>query len=102
MNLSIFDIQADFCKALGNATRLQILHALRRGPLIVAEIVRETGLGQSLVSRQLGILRNGDVVKCHRERSEMVYQLADESIGEVCDLVRKVLSARIRNQSKFF
>jgi len=52
MNLSVFDIQADFCKALANATRLQIVHSWRRGPMIVSEIVQETGLGQSLVSRR--------------------------------------------------
>jgi len=100
MTLPIFEIQADFCKAMGNATRLQILHTLRKGPMIVGDIVRETGLSQSLVSRQLGVLRNVGVLEYQRHRNEMIYQLTDERIGEVCDLVRKVLTAQIQNQSR--
>jgi DNA-binding transcriptional ArsR family regulator len=102
MSRTIFDIQADFCKAMGNATRLQILHTLRDGPMIVGEIARETGLSQSLVSRQLAVLRNVGVLVCHRQGNEMVYQLADERIGEVCDLVRNVLSAQLQDRPRMF
>ncbi|HCW06818.1 MAG TPA: transcriptional regulator [Cytophagales bacterium] len=100
MNRSIFEVQADFCKAMGNATRLQILHTLRKGPMIVGDIVRETGLSQSLVSRQLGVLRNVGVLEYQRHGNEMIYQLTDERIGEVCDLVRKVLVVQIQNRSR--
>jgi DNA-binding transcriptional ArsR family regulator len=102
MNRTIFEIQADFCKAMGNATRLEIVHCLRQGPMIVGDIVRQTGLSQSVVSRQLGILRNVGVLKCQRQGNAMVYQLSDESIGDVCDLVRKVLSAQLQSQSRIF
>jgi len=100
--LSIFDIQAEFCKAMGNATRLQIIHVLRERPMKVGEIAEVTGFGQSLVSRQLSTLRNVGVVECQRNGNEMIYQLADENIGEVCDLVRKVLTAHTQKQSKAF
>ena len=43
MERSIFDIQAEFCKAMGNATRLQILHTLRERPMTVSEIMEELG-----------------------------------------------------------
>ena len=98
MNSTVFEIQADFCKAMGNATRLEILHCLRQGPMIVGDIVRKTGLSQSVVSRQLGTLRTAGILKCHGHANEVQYQLADESIGEVCDMVRKVLEHQIRNQ----
>lgn len=91
MNPSIFEIQAQFCKVMGNAARLQILHALRQHPMNVSELANETGFGQPLVSRHLGTLRNAGVVKCERNGNEMHYQLTDEKIGEVCDLVRTVL-----------
>jgi DNA-binding transcriptional ArsR family regulator len=99
---SIFEIQAEFCKAMGNPARLQIIHILRESPMIVGEIVNATGFSQSLVSRQLGKLRGVGVVECHRHGNEMIYQLADESIGEVCDLVRKVLTAHTQKQSEAF
>jgi len=98
MNASIFELQADFCKAIGNATRLQILYCLRKSQMSVNEVVRETGLNHSLISRHLGILRNAGAVKCHRHANEVLYELADESIGELCDIARKALSNQIQNK----
>lgn len=100
MERSVFDIQADFCKAMGNSARLQILHVLRERPLIVNEIVAQTGFSQTMVSRQLAVLRNVGVVECQRQGTEMLYQLADSQIGEVCDLVRKVLFEQMKRRSQ--
>jgi DNA-binding transcriptional ArsR family regulator len=102
MSYSIFDIQADFCKVMGNSTRLQIIHVLREGPMNVGEIAQETGFGQTMVSRQLGTLRRADVVESQRQGTGMVYQLTDRNIVEVCDLVRKVLAAQVQKQSESF
>ena len=99
MERSIFDIQADFCKAMANATRLQILHVLRERPMIVNEIVAKTGFSQTMVSRQLSILRSVGVVEYQRRGTEMLYQLTDDRIGEVCDLVRKLLAEQMKKRS---
>jgi DNA-binding transcriptional ArsR family regulator len=99
MERSIFDIQAEFCKAMGNATRLQIMHILRERPMTVSEIMQETNQNQSTASRQLSILRSVGVVTGNRRGNEMVYQLANEKISEVCDLVRTVLIEQTQKQS---
>jgi len=97
---SIYDIQAEFCKAMGNAARLQIIETLREHPMNVTAIVEVTGFGQSAVSRQLGALRNAGVVQSQRQGNEIIYELTDENIVEVCDLVRKVLTTQIQKQSE--
>ena len=84
MERSIFDIQAEFCRAMGNATRLQILHILRERPMTVSEIMEELALHQSMVSRQMSVLRSVGVVSGERNGNVMRYQLTDETIGEVC------------------
>jgi len=99
MERSIFDIQAEFCKAMSNPARLQITHVLREGPLIVNEIVAQTGFSQTHVSRQLSILRAVGVVECQRRGTEMLYQLTDPQIGEFCDLVRKLLCQQMKRRS---
>ena len=98
----MFAIQADFYKALGNAARLQIVHALRGQSLNVTEIAQTTGYGQSFVSRQLSNLRNAGVVELQRHGREAIYRLSDPGIGEFCDLVRKVMCAQIDRQSEAF
>jgi len=102
MTLSIYDIQADFCKVMGNATRLQIIHALREHSMNVGEISQATGFGQTIVSRQLGALRDAGIVKNQRHGNEVNYRLTDNNIVEVCDLVRKVLTTQVQKQSKSF
>jgi DNA-binding transcriptional ArsR family regulator len=96
MERSIFDIQAEFCRAMGNATRLQILHFLRERPMTVSEIMAKLKLSQSMISRQLSVLRSVG----ERHGNEMVYHLTNEKIGEVCDLVRTVLIEEMHKQSE--
>ena len=100
MSNSIFEIQAEFCKVMGNATRLQIIHALRERPMNVGEIAQSTGFGQTVVSRQLSALRGAGIVQSQRQGNENIYKLTDETIVEVCDLVRKVLATHIRKDSE--
>lgn len=99
MERSIFDIQAEFCKAMSNPARLQITHVLRDGPMIVSEIVLQTGFSQTHTSRQLSILRAVGVVECQRRGAEMLYQLTDPQIGAFCDLVRKLLCQQMKKRS---
>lgn len=100
MEYSLFEAQAEFCKTMGNASRLQLLHILRAGPRTVGDLAIETGLTPSAVSRQLACLRSMGVVAAQRQRQEVFYQLADPKIGEVCDMVRQVLVEQILSKSK--
>ena len=101
MNPTIFEIQAEFCKAMGNAGRLQILHLLRERPKSVSEICRETGLLQGTVSRHLASLRSVGVVTAEKHGAGTVYRITDGKIIEVCDLVRCVLVEHIQKRSRF-
>lgn len=95
-----FEIQADFCKAMASSNRLKIISCLREKPMIVNEIVVQTGLSQTLISRQLGILRSVGAVEFKRQGTELLYNLADPQIGEVCDMMQKVLAVQIRKRSE--
>jgi DNA-binding transcriptional ArsR family regulator len=100
MNDSIFEIQAEFCKVMGNTARLHVLHILREHPKSVSEICQEIGLSQGNVSRQLSCLRSAGLVITKRNGKGMVYQITNEKIVEVCDLVRSVLVEQIQKRSQ--
>ena len=100
MNQSMFKIQAEFCKAMGNAERLKLVHVLREHPLTVSEISQKTNLQQGTVSRQLSILHSVGVVISRRLGNARVYQITDDKIGEVCDLVRNILMEQIHKQAQ--
>ena len=96
---SIFEIQADLCRCMSSAIRIEILHVLQEGPQRVSEIARITGHPQATISRHLSVLRNG-VVTAHRHAQDIVYQIANPKIVSICDLMREVLVEEASRRSK--
>lgn len=96
----IFEIQAGLCRAMGNPLRMEIVHLLRSGPLNVTEIASSVGQHQSTVSRNLTILRNAGIVTTRREGSNILYQVANPKLVEVCDLMRAVLEEQSAQEAK--
>ncbi len=97
---SIFDLQAELCQTMSNATRLRIVHALREGPQCVAAIARVTGLTSAKVSQHLAVLRSRGMVTATRQGSEMIYQIANPKIEHICDLMREVLAEQATQRTE--
>ena len=97
---SIFEVQADLCRCMASATRIEIVHVLRDGPQRVGDIARLMGQPQTTVSRHLGVLRNGGVVIAQRQARGVVYQIANPKIVRICDLMREVLIEEAARRSR--
>jgi DNA-binding transcriptional ArsR family regulator len=97
---SIFEIQADLCRCMSSPIRLEIVYILRDGPQRVSEIARITGHSQVTISRHLGVMRNGSIVIAHRHAQDVVYQIANPKIVNICDLMREVLMEEASHRSK--
>lgn len=96
----IFEIQAELCKAMGNALRMEIVHLLRNGPQNVNDIATAVEQHQATVSRNLTILRNAGIVNTERDGNNILYQIANPKLVDVCDLMREVLIDQIDQRSK--
>lgn len=71
---------AETFRALGDPTRIRIVHALARQELCVCDLAAAVGMSQSAVSHSLRILRQLRLVKSRREQKTTWYQLDDEHI----------------------
>ena len=91
--------RATVFKAMGHPSRVFILEKLQKSPHCVCELAELVGADISTVSRHLAVLRSVGVVTAERRGNEMLYQLTDEKISEVCDLVRTVLVEQTERQS---
>ncbi|HLQ95617.1 MAG TPA: metalloregulator ArsR/SmtB family transcription factor [Pseudogracilibacillus sp.] len=67
-------------KALGDPTRIRILHLLSQKECSVNEIAANLMLGQSTVSHQLRLLKNLRLVKRRREGTSIYYSYEDEHV----------------------
>lgn len=73
------ELAAQFFKAMGDQTRLRLLHLLlRKGELCVCELVDALEESQPKVSRHLGILRSAELVQDFRRGTWIFYKLADD------------------------
>lgn len=82
METSINEIEkiSSLYKILGDKSRLKILFCLLSKKCCVNEIVKEIGLSQSLVSHQLKVLRQNNLVSTTKIKNKVYYTLADEHI----------------------
>ena len=87
---------AHLFKALAEANRLRILHAIGPGEKTVSELVAATGLSQPLVSHHLRALRAAGVLRSRRDGAFVLHALADtrvlahlEAWGRVVRAVRQ-------------
>ena len=76
--------------AVSHPVRLTICKHLLVSSLSVSEICERLQLKQYVVSQQLAVLRNSDVVETQRESRNIIYSLRS-------DAVRRILRVSIRN-----
>jgi ArsR family transcriptional regulator, virulence genes transcriptional regulator len=60
-----------------------------------------TGHPQSMISRHLGLLRNGGIVTAKHHAQEVIYQIANPKIVNICDLMREMLAEEASHRVQF-
>ena len=94
----ITQLEANFCAALSDPTRILILYALNEKSLNVTELTNELGIPQPTTSRHLKVLRERGLVYTERQGTVITYYLADPRITEAMDLLRSVMRDRLAQQ----
>lgn len=69
---------ADRLKLFAQPQRLLILSRLLDGPRAVSVLEDETGIGQPVLSQQLGALRRAGIIRSDRESRAIFYSFSDE------------------------
>ncbi|MEW6285878.1 MAG: metalloregulator ArsR/SmtB family transcription factor [Chloroflexota bacterium] len=95
----ITQLEADFCFALSDPTRILILYALSEKPMNVTELTNELGIPQPTTSRHLKVLRERGLVYTERQGTVITYYLADNRIIQAMDLLRTAMRARLTQQA---
>ena len=76
---------ADFFKALGDSTRVRILHALSFSELCVCDLASILNMSSSAVSHQLRVLRGQKIVKYRKEGKNAIYSLDDSHVATLLE-----------------
>lgn len=92
---ALFDQLARVGKALGSATRLELLDLLAQGEYSVEALARATGIGLTTVSANLQTLKNAGLVSTRRERTKIHYRLAGPDVAALYASARDVATEHL-------
>ena len=95
----IIALEAEFCAALSDPTRIFILYALSEKSLNVTELTNELGIPQPTTSRHLKILRDRGLVDTERQGTVIIYRLTDQRIIHALDLLRSAMRDRLTQRA---
>ena len=84
--------KAQFFRALAHPVRIKILEILVRGGRTVQELQDALRLDQPIVSQQLAVLRNQNIVAAQKEGSSVRYTLRDALVGDLLDIARRIFN----------
>jgi ArsR family transcriptional regulator len=74
----------EFCKALADDTRQQILGMLKEGEMCVSDIVAAFDMSQPTISHHLGILKQFGLVTSRKEGKLVFYAINQDNVVECC------------------
>lgn len=94
----IMQLEANFCAALSDPSRLLILYALNDAPRNVTELAGELGLNQPTTSRHLKVLRERGLVTTVRTGTTITYHLSDPRLIQALDIMRSIMRERLAYQ----
>jgi ArsR family transcriptional regulator len=94
-NHQLQTFKAQFFRALAHPVRIAILEILVRGPRTVQELQAALELDQPIVSQQLAVLRNRNVVAATKEGSSMRYEVRDRAVGDLLDVARRIFNNQL-------
>ena len=84
--------KAQFFRALGHPLRIRILELLVRRGHTVQELQAALNVDQPIVSQQLAVLRNQNIVTGTKEGLSVRYELRDQAVGDLLDVARRIFN----------
>ncbi|MFD1674014.1 ArsR/SmtB family transcription factor [Alicyclobacillus fodiniaquatilis] len=89
--------KAEFFKALSNPLRIRILELLRDGDKYVHELQEHMGVDSAVVSQQLAILRNKNIVLGVKDGTKVMYSVKDPLLFDLLDVAKQIFNNSLNN-----
>lgn len=86
-------------KAISDETRVRILKLLENQELCVCQLMATLEMGQSTVSKHLGILKNAELVEVRKDRTWSFYKLYTKGMNSYNSNLLKLLSSVLHDDS---
>ena len=102
MDNRVYEIQAEYFKALSHPVRIKILYYLKEGEKCVCKIVPYLKGEQSNVSRHLAALKRVGILSSRKEGVSVYYKVQDENVYKILDLTLVSVRRTVREKVAIF
>lgn len=92
----LYEMQAEICRVLGHARRIQILDLLADGEKSAAQLLAVLGVSKVNLSQHLALMKHAGLVESRQQGRHVFYRLAFVEIKGACQIIREVLAARLK------
>ena len=96
----IYQLKAEFLKALAHPLRIRVLELLVDGEKTVGDLIVQTGAEASHLSQQLGTLRAAGVLASRREGSSVHYWVRDPRVFHLLATAKEILSTSLQDSNR--
>ncbi len=87
----LYELKAEFFKAMGHPIRIRVLELLSGGPLSVSDLNAQIGANAPHLSQQLNVLKRAGLISSERNEKYIVYSLAFPELIELLAVARRIL-----------
>ncbi len=101
-NLEIYEIHAEFCRALANPKRLMIISLLKDKKLTVGELATALDLTVSNISQHLKVMKNYQILSSEKVGHKVYYYLTDMRLVKTCEKIREIISDQYMKRRDIF
>ena len=84
--------QAEFCKFMANAKRIEIISILKDGEMCVEDIAEIMYINIPNVSQHLAVMKKKGIVASRREGVKIFYRLSSRKIFQACIVMEELMN----------
>ena len=92
--------QAEFCKFLANAKRLEIISILREREMCVEDIAGKMEINIPNVSQHLAVMKKKGIVTARREGVKIYYSITSKKIFQACMVMEDLMNEQNAKKGK--
>ncbi len=91
----IFELEAEYFKALSHPTRIKIIYLLKDGESCLCDLIPEMGKDESHIARHLAVLKRANIISVYRRGISAYYRLNDPKVIKLIEGAREIISKQI-------
>ncbi len=100
MPTPLHEAKAELFGNLAHPVRVRVLELLLDGPLLVRDLIADTGIEPANMSQHLAVLRRAGLVASERRDGGVYYSLSTTHVAALMRDARSILSSMLLTQSQ--